>query len=173
MKKLMLAAVLCTAAFVLAPIASASAETKGTCHINGTATFKEPLSEKPKAETTYNFESEAGAKCEAEAGFEKITVVKVTIEGKGNLSCPVGMEEGPGSGKFIYKTEAGVEKTDTFSFKFRAAAGVVTFETEGEVKSSGKATFLFDPASKRACFETVPPKASSLKFEAETTGTIK
>src|SRR5437660_403514 len=45
MKKLMLAAILCVAAFGLAPVASASAAVKGYCQIEGEAKLNEELTE--------------------------------------------------------------------------------------------------------------------------------
>src|SRR5579859_915105 len=125
MKKLILAACLCIGAFVIAPVASASAtEFVGSCKFNGTASFTNPMSTKLAEANEYKFESGAGTSCSGivkEGATEETAVeaeAKASVHGKGLLSCSSSTSgTTPGEGELTVKG-----KTVKFSgFTFVAA----------------------------------------------------
>jgi len=138
MKKLILVASLCIVAAVLAPIASASAE-KGSCALEGKATFTPNLKFEPKKEVVYTFTSEGpGNVCVRENGTE--AKAEATVTGKGNVGCKEGVSDEPGTGTL----KLGSEAAKSFNFTFTANGPIVKFETTGEVKAKGAAPFAGD-----------------------------
>jgi hypothetical protein len=124
MKKLMLAASLCIAAFVIVPAASASALT-GTCGITGAATFKPNLTSAHQTKIEYLFKGTA--KCVEEGGSK--VEGEATVHGFFEGNCAQAESEGEGSGSL-----AGHEVT---KFKFKAAGGDVLFEGGGGLAGGG------------------------------------
>jgi hypothetical protein len=154
MKKLMVVACLCVAAYAAVPIASASAF-EGKCSFEGNAAFENPLPPGVPAPNKYEFKGEKvkggggpGNSCE-EAGGEKYKVEEVRVEGKGELACGfsenmgllVGAAE-PGEGKLkLEKGEKGaVAKAFVVKkFEFLAVGVRVGFEAELEEEGGVKA----------------------------------
>ena len=177
MKKLLLVACLAVAAFVIAPIASASAvEFTGTCEVEGKTKFIPALHAEPQRGVKYEFEA-TGGKClnekHEEFKVEKTTVVK---EGYGELSCAAAESEAPGKGVLGVKNVTEpleAEKQFKFELRFVAAAGVVTlkiykeWEFQAAVSATGTATFLLAKEAKE-CAKGV----SELEFKAVAAGKI-
>jgi hypothetical protein len=170
----MLVASVCIAAFVVAPIASASA-TAGECTIEGKATFETPAGVPTNIKTTlqkYKFgPTKVGSCKELAPGTENLEFEEAEAKGEGELSCPVGaagFDNGTGApGKGFLKTKKTGEKK--FTIKFLAAAANVPFLLQGDPTAStltaaGNATFANDLTSVESCF--VNGEASSLKFTA-------
>jgi hypothetical protein len=162
MKRMMLFASLCVIGFVLAPIASASAAEKGSCKIEGNATFGGPLS-KTKAPNTFTFKSTAG-ECIGEVSG-KVGAEATVTEGKGELGCATA----EGTAKGTLTILAGPEKgPHTFSLKITGALGLVLLELTGGIEAQGLATFLTSLSSK----ECVLGEPTTLPFTAVAAGTI-
>jgi hypothetical protein len=179
MKKLMLAASLCVAAFVVAPIASASASFTGTCTgIKGTANFEPNLTKELKAGIGYSFEDKKEGTCKASGGNEyKIVEAKVT-GGKFEGSCAVATSTTDGKGTLELEAEGGSKKTLAFDLDFTAAGGNVALELEpaggaggDTATATGAASFLNSKnQTPKECTEGLG--VSHLEFEAHAAGTI-
>ena len=99
MKRLILIACLCVAAFVVAPIASASAveEVTGACTIEGSAEFANPAKKEafgtahlnPIVPGPLDYKFTGKANCVTEPLTNPQVVVRgnVTVEGGGELAC--------------------------------------------------------------------------------------
>jgi hypothetical protein len=168
MKKLMLVASLCIAAFVVAPIASASAaETlTGSCAVKGTATFSKAKLENTTNLVGYGFEGEATC---VEAGTGLVQKGTVTItEGEGEFSC-LGLGKETKEGKGVLEIAG---KKFEFKLKIKAVGGSVALEVfvEGKLSATGTANFyasLNEEASKCAV-----EGVTKLEFNASASGTI-
>jgi hypothetical protein len=127
MKKLMLAASLCIAAFVIVPAASASAAPlTGSCAITGSAKFSPNLKSATQAGIAYKFTGQANC---VEAGTEVHQEGAATVEGKFKGNCAQAESEGEGTGSLVGHTITG--------FKFTAAGGSVAFEGDGGLAGGG------------------------------------
>jgi hypothetical protein len=122
MKKLMLAASICTLAFVIAPIGSASAAPlTGTCVITGSAKFPgKALTKEAQAGIEYVFSGSATC---VEAGTNNPQSGAATVKGKFSGECAKAESEGTGEGSLLGHTFN--------SFTFKAAAGSVLFQIGG------------------------------------------
>jgi hypothetical protein len=175
MRKLLLSAglcALCAVGVIAAPIASASAaELTGKCQIAGEAKFPGGLGKSP---TKGIYEFEGTANCETASGEKKSGPTKV--KGEALLSCAVaaggitvvGETGAPGKGTII-------SEEYKFELSFVAQAGVVDLLARPEGNSaytaSGEAEFLTTngPSEIVKCAQS---NLTSLKFEAQTAGTI-
>jgi hypothetical protein len=175
MKKLVLVASLCVAAVMVAPIASASAESlAGACVIKGNATFEKGLSNGAPTANTYSFNS-TEATCVSSKGVEPATA---TVSGKGLLGCAVaagglgnalvGETFAPGKGTL---TVGGKKYPFELSFVAVAANVVLAVKPEGELgAATGDATFLTDgPEALEKCAKGT---ATELSFTAATAGVV-
>src|ERR1700726_1135493 len=119
---------LCVAALVAVPVASASAAETVAGSFKGPATFPgKPLTPTPTPGTKYKFEAkegEAGVPNECVGSVAgKRKVEEAVVEGEGKLSCAVSEEEnvvsvlGKASGHGTLKVE-GKEKYELTSFSF-------------------------------------------------------
>lgn len=178
MKKLIAVAGLCIAAFVVAPVASASAETiTGNCAIKGVAEFTNK-NLKPEAETGIEYKFTGTGVCSGETGTgEKIpaeTAATVTVE-KGtfgstapiNNACVAAKSETEATG---HLKAAGKE----FEFKlaFEAQAGDVTLSING---GAAKGTAEFVTSTKSLAAECITAGSAGIKeltFLADAAGTI-
>jgi hypothetical protein len=126
MKKLVLVASLGIAAFVIAPVASASAAPlTGTCVITGTATFTNKSLTK-EAQTGIEYTFSGNATC-VEAGTNNPQSGSATVHGKFGGECAKAESEGNGEGSLLGHTFK--------TFRFKAAAGSVLFEIGGGLPS--------------------------------------
>jgi hypothetical protein len=162
MKRLFLVAGLCTAAALMAPIASASAESSvtvtGKCELSGPATFNPPIKLTPALPGEYTFTSTK----EVCATTPETSSGSATVSGKGTLSCVAstsGTTAGTGTIKY---TEAGTVVTHAIEkFEFVGTGAVVTFVAKGPfVKAAGVAHF--EPGAAQNCVGG----AETLTFEA-------
>ena len=194
MRKLLLAGGLCVVAFVLVPVAAASANTEfvGTCTFFGSAKINPGLFPPSTASKSFTFTKEAGGTVpglntckEVGAGGAEAEVAEAKVEGKGVLSCPASTNllEGEGAGKvtvlklkFTTGANAGksVEAVGKPKFEFAATAGLVDFNVKGSAAEGnegtvahGDATFLTNPANAPQCLAEAESK---LTFEASATG---
>jgi hypothetical protein len=168
MKKLTLAATLCTVAFGLAPTASANAErAAGRCTIEGRARFS-PTNLKPLPTPNLGYEFHGSAECQTVPAGELLTG---TVEAKGGetLSCAGSISEGEGKGTL---TLGGVN----FPFGLTFLSGGPGFTAlaakfaDGGL-AVGNATFLnsqSEPASE--CFAL--GGAHELEFKAAAAGEL-
>jgi hypothetical protein len=178
MKRLFLVASLSMAAFVVAPLASASAAENtltGSCTVEGAATFKPGLS-KLLTKTTYEFDGTA--KCVTVTG--ELTG-KAHVTGEGELQCAVSHggltvlgSGGPGPGWLKLGTP---EVEYPFELAFVAAGGNVALKVtnkEGTANATGDAEFLTpEPAEKPGVLaKCATGSLESLKFLAVTAGTV-
>ena len=174
MKRLLLVASLCLAAVIVAPIASANAETVGRCEMKGEAKFysderlehKTHLSPVIPQPLWYKFNSESG-KCE---GRPPTTFESWEAKGEAQLSCVVydGLElTGRGRGESFIRLSA---KVDNSSFQFVGAGATLVFETKGEATGTGVMSFAENTNLANECLEE---RADELKFVAVETGNFK
>ena len=167
MKRLSLAVGLCIAGFLLAPVASASAEPlTGTCVITGSAKFNPNLTS-VEAEVEYKFEGIAT--CATTAGPQSGTAV---VHGKFKGECAKATSTTLGEGELV-----GHKFKD---FEFTAAAGLVAFKVEGGLPggSSGLAEFYtsgspLTPGQLASECASTPGGVSSLGFGATASGTLQ
>jgi hypothetical protein len=168
MKRLMLVAGLCAAAFALAPVASASAEPAAAkCIFEGRATFLQTnLKVIPTAKLGYEFHGTA--KCEILPGGES-REGKADAEGEETLSCAGSLGEGEGKGTLTFG-----EVKLPFGLRFYlgtpgSTAFAATFKDGGV--ALGSATFLTsnseDPSE---CF--MPGGAHFLQFKGAAVGEL-
>jgi hypothetical protein len=186
MRKYVVLAALCVAAFAAFAAASASASLVGTCNFHGTATFNPPLNTELKENDGFSFASTAGGALKVGGeGVECVGVNSVTkapetkagfanVSGAGTLECVVAKGklkvagEAEAEGKLEFPKKEGAEKYG-FKFAFVAAGGTVHFVTEGQVTSHGTASFLLSEHQKpQECTSGV----SNLEFEATAQGTV-
>jgi hypothetical protein len=168
MRKLTLAASLCTAAFALASTTAASAENpSGKCMIHGSAAFSPgDLSAIPTSHLGYRFIG--WAECEILPARE-IHKGTVEVRGEETLSCLGSLGEAEGAGTLTLegiKFPFGL----TFVSGSPGSTGLVAKFADGGV-AAGSATFLLsviEPAL--ACFSN--EGASELEFKAVATGTL-
>jgi hypothetical protein len=160
MKKLMLVTGLCVGLFVVAPVASANAET-GTCTLEGNTSFPEGL----KAKASYTFEATPGTHCAGTGGPS--TIVKASVHGKGELSCTAGSGTG-GEGEI--ELSNGSKQTFT-DFEFTSAGTEVSF-TIPSIKAHGHASFAGDATGVAKCAKGEGELIRSLKFTAQAQGEI-
>jgi hypothetical protein len=166
-KRLILIASLGIVGILMAPIASASAESAtGKCHIEGTATFSPSLKMTEEVESEYSFTSSGGS-CTSTPATK---FIKATVKGKGKISCLFGasLEAGVGVLEVEFTATGKVEKHE-FKFTFTASGGVVNFTATGEVEATGTANFFKDSSAATECAKGT---AKSLKFEADAEGKI-
>jgi hypothetical protein len=190
MKRLFLVAGLCIAAALVAPVASASAETlAGECKIHGTASFSTATEAEAELTLTprklkYKFTSKAGGKvivvggagaeCDGvrlgnPSGGRVHLSGSATVEGEGTLSCGASVSEGEGPGTLTLGTES-----YPFNLTFVGKGPNVTLAATpiGAMgASSGEATFAnseIEPAAK--CLTGGGVK--KLEFEAVAAGVI-
>jgi hypothetical protein len=170
MKRLFLVASLCTAAFVAAPIAAASAAEKGACVFEGKATFTPELTFAPVKGVTYSFKAEGAANACVTEKRGVLKVVEASVEGKANAGCKEGESEPglPGKGKLKLEGE---EKAKEFEFTFKAKGTQVQFKTTGGVKAEGEASFAVDKEGVQKCLVEEKP-VPSLKFVASAQGEV-
>jgi hypothetical protein len=181
MKRLMLFASLCVAAAVLAPVAAASAaQVKGSCKIDGKASFTTKL---PFLEPGANKYAFKGAfKCKVE-GKEVESEGTAEVTGEGKLACAVSHggvavvgSGGPGPGT-LKETSPGKEEYK-FNLAFVAAAGNVLLDVRNEKEettATGDAEFLTpgEPLEKAATLQKcVKGEVEELAFVALAAGTI-
>jgi hypothetical protein len=179
MKKLFLAVGLCVVGFVVAPIASAGAAVKGTCEVNGTATFLKhnlnQLSLVTGEETTgYTFVG-SGGKCLENNTPPAVPVTFSEVkngEFKGTcLGAATNVKDGEGE---LEVNSSG--KKEKFELDIEGTAlGVVnliieksTTETE---EAKGKAAF-FTSTNELAPDCLLPAGVTKLQFTAVATGEI-
>jgi hypothetical protein len=175
MKKLMLITSLCVAAFVVAPVASASAD-EGVCAFKGVAKFGHALAVTGKNKNSYQFTG--SGECFNETTKTKETATGVSVNGTGTSEGELGCNEAeagfglttgePAPGEL---TLSGKGKRN-FKLKIRArVAGLVELFASGEVEASfpmAAATFLTSAQAAKC------PKgeATELEFEAAAKGKI-
>jgi hypothetical protein len=175
MKRLFLIAGLCIAAAMVVPVASASAAVKGTCVVNGLASFTEGLLTETTAKHGYTFASTQPVVCVENSGAVrkgKAKVEKGTFEG----SClKEGKSLAEGEGELELEALPANEK---FKFKlaFTSNLGVVKLQVRavvGEVppEASGEANFFASTKDAAALCAAVGVK--ELEFTAYVTGEIK
>ena len=170
MKKPMLAASLCIAAFVIVPAASASASLTGSCAVTGAATFSPSLKNASQEHIKYKFAGEA--KC-VEAGTEIHVEGAATVEGEFKGNCAQAESEGEGTGSLVGHAVT--------NFKFKAAGGSVAFEGDGGLAGggfAGHAGFYLSgtpvTGGELAAFCAAHAEGvSSLGFVATAAGTLK
>jgi hypothetical protein len=168
MKKLLLASILCIAAVVVAPVASASAAPlTGGCAITGTATFTPNLSSEAK-NVKYSFEGTAHC---VEAGTNNPQSGAATVKGEFHGNCTQAESIGGGEGALLGHAFN--------SFKFKAAGGSVLFEIGGGAPGgvSGDAAFYtsgspLTPGEIAANCAATPGGVGSLGFAAVAVGTL-
>jgi len=160
MKRMMLLASLCVIGVVLAPIASANAAEKGSCKIEGNATFGSKLS-KTKGANSFTFQG--AGECAGEASGK--VAASATAQGAGELGCATAEATGSGTLTIASGPEAG---THAFGLKLTGGLGIVALELTGGVEAHGVATFLTSVNSK----ECALAEPSSLPFTAVAAGTI-
>jgi hypothetical protein len=165
MKTMMLAAGMCAAAVLLAPIASASANTAGKCTIEGSATFG-PTNLKVLPTAKLGYEFHGGAECETLPARE-VRKGTVEVSGAETLSClgSLGGEESKGT-----LTLEGIKLPFGLTFlpEGPGSAGVAVEFADGGV-ALGSATFLAstgEPAEE--CFAL--SGAHTLEFKAAAAG---
>jgi hypothetical protein len=173
-RKLGLLAAACVAALVIAPITSASAAVpKLKCNFEGNATFNKALPFAEAKNIHYAFKGEKvennvkgepgpGLHCEGEG--EKYKVLKVEVEGKGELACVVSQnvatlsgtgEEGHGVLEIEGEKTKVVTKFNIKAFSFASVAGLLAFKatiedptTKETAEAAGTANFL-EPGEKK------------------------
>lgn len=171
MRKLMLVASLGIAAFVIAPVASASAAPlTGACVITGTATFANKNLTK-EAQTGIEYSFSGNATC-VEAGTNNPQSGTATVKGKFGGECAKAESEGNGEGSLLGHTFN--------TFKFKAAAGSVLFEIGGGLPSgiTGHAGFYLSgsplsPGEVAAQCASSPTGVHQLGFAAVAVGTLQ
>jgi hypothetical protein len=168
MKKLTLAAGLCTAALALASTTAAGAENpSGRCMIHGAAMFSpRDLSALPTPHLGYHFIGWAECEILPTRGVRKGTV---EVRGEETLSCFGSLGEAEGTGTL---TLEGIKFPVGLTFVSGApgSTDLVAKFADGGI-AAGSATFLLsviEPASQ--CF--FPGGASELEFKAAATGTL-
>jgi hypothetical protein len=175
MKKIILAAVLCVVAAVVAPVATASASFKGKCvGIKGTAEFKvHELKAESQTGIGYSFDDKGQGICIEEGvpvtprKIEKVTVTGGTFVG----SClGAGESEVVGSGKL--KVEGLAELS--FDLAFKSNNGVVSLKVlksgTSTVTATGEATFF--NSVKEPSAQCLSSGVKELEFEAHAEGEI-
>jgi hypothetical protein len=168
MKKFMLVAGLCVAAFVVAPVASASAAPlTGGCAITGSASFSKPLSSTAQAGIEYTFSGNATC---VEAGTNNPQSGTATVHGKFGGTCTEATSEGPGEGSLLGHS------FNTFTFK--AAGGSVLFQIAGGAPGgvTGDAGFYLSGApltGGELAAQCATSGVKSLGFVAAAAGTLQ
>jgi hypothetical protein len=168
MKRLLLTASMCFAAFLLVPVASATAEkTSGTCTFEGRATFlKTNLKPIPTPKLGYEFEG--SAVCETLPGREPRRGT-VEVKGEETLSCAGSLGEGEGKGTL---TLGGIKIPFGLTF-YSGAPGVTALAAkflDGGV-AVGSATFLTSRSQLPSeCFAL--EGAHTLEFTAAAVGEL-
>jgi hypothetical protein len=188
MKRLFLLAPLCVAAFLIAPLASANAESLvGTCVIKGTAKFSKKLPFNLPEHIEYHFLSaaEGGVECEGvnETGEKAKATGDAEVLGLGKIACVVGdgvgiTGEAHGKAKILILFEVLGKKfhvTAEGEFTFIATVGV-PFTALGEnLKAAGLANFA-TPGTQEQKEKTIEEckkgELEELKFDAVATGKI-
>jgi hypothetical protein len=167
MKKLVLAAGFCVAAFALAPTASATAENpSGRCVFHGSATFG--AARLKSLPTKLGYEFIGRAECEILPARE-IHTGTVEVRGEEALSCAGSLGEGESKGTL---TLAGIKFPFGLTFVSGAPAstGLIAKFADGGVAVGGAsfALSVIEPAL--TCFSN--EGASELEFKAAATGTL-
>jgi hypothetical protein len=165
MNKLVLAAGLCVAAFVVASTTASAENASGRCKIEGSATFS-PTHLKPLPTPKLGYEFYGYAECETLPARE-IRKGTVEVHGEETLSCAGSLGEAEGKGTL---TLGGVKFPFGLTFVSGAPgySGLVARFADGGVAVGG-ASFLLstiEPASQ--CF--FPGGTSALEFKAVATG---
>jgi hypothetical protein len=138
MKRLLLAASLCIAVFVVAPIASASAQTlTGTCAVSGTATFEHPLQLAASESNHYEFAGQATCVGTNGVSLSGHAFVQGNFEG----SCLTGAGKEEHDNGVLTGIEGGPYE---FSMGFTSVAGDVVLTIDGGLPNGaiGDAEFL-------------------------------
>jgi hypothetical protein len=174
MKRLFLAAGLCVAAIVAAPVAAANAETlKGTCAVSGTATFSNPalLSASPVTGQGYAFSGTANC---TELPGGQAAKANVKVAGTGTLSCEASASTLSESTDGKLEVTSGKNAGKTFEFKLgftSLAPGSIALVVEpsgaGHPTATGEANF-YKAKNATSCANGV----GELAFEAETVGEL-
>jgi hypothetical protein len=174
MKRLFLAAGLCVAAIVAAPVAAANAETlKGTCAVSGTATFSNPalLSASPVTGQGYAFSGTANCK---ELPGGEAAKANVKVAGTGTLSCEASAARSQKAQTASSKSRAGKTQerhlnssSDSRHSRPGSIALVVEPSGAGHPTATGEANF-YKAKNATSCANGV----GELALEAETVGEL-